>query len=764
MAGTKKNDGQRLACLSVMLLLLSVAGCRKNPAVEKQKYLQSGKTYQSQGKLKEAVIQFSNALKIDANFVEAHAALAKTYRDLGNIPAAYRELVRTVDLAPTNQAARIDLATMLVDLGAPPDKSLEQVHAVLAMNPESADAYGVLARIDFERGDLTSARSDIQHALAIDGSRSAFHLMLASIEARTPGGVDTAGKELGSALSLDPHNAIAHLYEAELMEKKGDSGKAETEYLAAVADAPHDVRIRAACAGFYTRTKQPAKAESTLREFAEQTHDRDEAADLLREYYVQTGQIDKAEVAYKELLAKYPQSNALRISYARVLVQKNEYGEAQKVVDQLGAKDSGQPGETLLRALLLIHADKLKDAFGVLQKAVENTPNSLQLNLLLAQVATKLGELSVAEASFRQVNRLNPENLDAEVGLAMAASRAGDAKRLGRIADETIAKHPDFVDAYLWRGTVEANQKLYDQAEADFRLVIRKDPGKADAYGDLGRVLVQENHLPEGRAMLEQALAKNPSSLETLNLLVHTDLAAKNPAKAISRVQDQIQKVPQNAGLYGMLAALQVSQKDFRGALGNAEKSMQLDPGSGSALEIYTQAQVALGNNDQVISTWERWSASHPSDPQAFLMLGTLEESKGNQAKAMEYYKKTLTLKPGQPLAANNLAYLMVEKGQDLNTALSLAQEARRGLPNSPDSADTLAWVYYHMRSYDWARDLLEEAVKGNPDSATVQYHLGLTYSRLKEKEKAEAHLNRAISIAPGTQTASDARNALGSL
>ena len=49
----------------------------------------------------------------------------------------------------------------------------------------------------------------------------------------------------------------------------------------------------------------------------------------------------------------------------------------------------------------------------------------------------------------------------------------------------------------------------------------------------------------------------------------------------------------------------------------------------------------------------------------------------------------------------------MVETGQNLDVALSLAQIARRGMPNSPSSADTLAWVYYQKGNYDSARELL---------------------------------------------------------
>ena len=109
-----------------------------------------------------------------------------------------------------------------------------------------------------------------------------------------------------------------------------------------------------------------------------------------------------------------------------------------------------------------------------------------------------------------------------------------------------------------------------------------------------------------------------------------------------------------------------------------------------------------------------------------------------------ETLKKALAIQPEQPIAANNLAFLMVNSGQNLDVALSLAQTARRGMPNSPSSADTLAWVYYQKGNYLSARDLLEDAIKTAPNDANIQYHLGMTYAKLSNSADAVTHLKKA--------------------
>jgi Tfp pilus assembly protein PilF len=129
--------------------------------------------------------------------------------------------------------------------------------------------------------------------------------------------------------------------------------------------------------------------------------------------------------------------------------------------------------------------------------------------------------------------------------------------------------------------------------------------------------------------------------------------------------------------------------------------------------------------------------------------------------KAEAYYRKALQIQPQQPIAANNLAFRMLVNGENVDVALTLAQTARRAMPNSPDTADTLAWAYYYKGAYGLARDLLEDAIKTEPNSATMQYHLGMVYSKLGDKSNAAIHLKKAVSLAPDSTTAKDAKAAL---
>jgi tetratricopeptide (TPR) repeat protein len=264
--------------------------------------------------------------------------------------------------------------------------------------------------------------------------------------------------------------------------------------------------------------------------------------------------------------------------------------------------------------------------------------------------------------------------------------------------------------------------------------------------------------------MLQKTLDKDPNSDRALGMLVAYDLQDKQPAKALARVQAQIAKEPGNGGFYAELAAIQLQTRDYKGALQNSQKAMQLSPANLDAAEIYTRAEMALGDIDPAIATWQTWAGSHPNDAHAMQMLGALEEAKGDQPKAMDDYQKAIQIDPNNAVASNNLAYLMVENGQNTDVALTLAQTARRALPDSPHTADTLAWVYYYKANYYSARDLLEDALKTNPDNASMHFHLGMTYSKLNNKTQAQLHLKKAAALEPNSKTGKDASAELAKL
>ena len=313
----------RTAAAFACILLVGLTGCHHDPNVQKQKYLESGKRYAAESKYKEAAIQFSNALKVDRNFAEAHYQLGTAYLKMGSVMPAYAELNRVVALQPGNLQARIDLGNLLL-AGKLPDRAREQANAVLAIKNDDADAYALLANIAAVKGDRADALAQIQHALSIEPNKASFHTTLGLLQGSDPGQSGSAEEQLRKAVSLDGANVTAHLALASLLERKGDKAGALEQQKAAVAGDPKNISARVSLAQMYLRQGDKTNAEATLRQATEDLADTPGGGELLETYYLRTGQVDQGVSAYSELTRKHPKSTSIKLAYARLLVAKRD--------------------------------------------------------------------------------------------------------------------------------------------------------------------------------------------------------------------------------------------------------------------------------------------------------------------------------------------------------------------------------------------------------------------------------------------------------
>lgn len=750
--------------LAVSLVVGLTLGCHRDPNKLKHRYLDSGMRYEKEGKPKEASIQFANALKIDHNFADAQYQLAKVYLQQGSLMQAYAGLMRTVDLQPSNIQARIDLGNLLL-AGKQPDKAAAQANAVLAIDPNNADAFALLSNVAASKGDRAEALTQIQHALSINPNNAGYHTALGLLQAGDPTTAASSEDQLRKAISLDSKDATASIVLASLLGRKGDLPGALQQLQSAQTANPKNVSVRAAIADIYLKQNNTAQAEQTLRQASDDLNDTSSGAELLANYYIRTKQLPQGEAAYADLTAKHPKSAPLKIAYARILMLNHDIPKARTVAADLAKTDSSLPEVAVLNGMILLNDGKTSDAFSLLQKAAKTNPDNVAVKLWLGRAAEAKGDITTATQSFRDANRINPKNTEAQDALAGIAMQNHDYSTLTQVAQAAMTTNPTLPTPYVWRGVAEANQKLYDKAEADFNQALKLDPANALANTELGQLSLIQKKVPESRAFLERALTSNPNSARALSLIVAGMIIEKQPAKTIlARVQDQITKAPQNGEMYDMLGDLQLRAGDAAGGLASAQKAMQLNPSDPTATMTYSRAQIALGNTQQAVEKWQQWTKDHPTDAQAFAALGSLQEAQGDRQGAMASYKSALGIQPDQAMAANNLSYLMVETGQNLDVALTLAQTARRVMPNSPNTADTLAWVYYNKGNYDSARDLLEDAAKSDPNSASIHYHLGMTYIKLSKNTDAATELKKAASLAPNSQTAKDAQTALSHL
>ena len=262
------------------------------------------------------------------------------------------------------------------------------------------------------------------------------------------------------------------------------------------------------------------------------------------------------------------------------------------------------------------------------------------------------------------------------------------------------------------------NQKQFLDAEKDARKAIEVAPGNSAGYVQLGNLNFAQKRFPEAEASYRQALDRDPKSNDALRGLMNTYVARKQTDAAIAVAELQIAKVQNNSGFYDLLGTVLFQQKkDLNAAAVALIQATQLDKNNTDARIKLGQVQAAEGHVDDAIATFQQGIKNNPQEVYFYVLLGQLLQSRRDWDGAIEAYQKALTIKPENPLASNDLASAMLQSGGNLDVALSLAQTARRGMPDSPGVADTLGWIYYQKGAYRSAIDSLREALKLGQES-----------------------------------------------
>lgn len=203
---------------------------------------------------------------------------------------------------------------------------------------------------------------------------------------------------------------------------------------------------------------------------------------------------------------------------------------------------------------------------------------------------------------------------------------------------------------------------------------------------------------------------------------------------------------------------------DRAGAEQSLKEAISRDPSHLAAYTMLGELYAREQRLDEARTQFEKVAAADPKSVAAPTMLGLIFEAQNRPDEARRKYERILETVPDAPVAANNLAWLYAERGEQLDLALELAYRAQKRLPSEGVVSDTIGWIYYKKFQPDRAVPFLQEGVDRDPRDPVRQYHLGMAYLQKGDEEQARRWLERALKLQPDFQGADDAKKALGSI
>jgi tetratricopeptide (TPR) repeat protein len=326
-----------------------------------------------------------------------------------------------------------------------------------------------------------------------------------------------------------------------------------------------------------------------------------------------------------------------------------------------------------------------------------------------------------------------------------------------------VTERPQVAQAQYLLGTAYLAQQKPRDALQVYRHMAESFPKDPQPPFLAGQILLAERRPAEARKELEKSLEVSPTYAPAIEALVNLDLAGKQYAIALDRVQPLIEKDPAQA--FGIRGKIYLAQADFSRAEPDLLKAIELDPKLQPVYLMLAQLYVASGRQDQAIAklseTIEKNKDNTAGTIPALLQLALLQQNLKRYDAARDTYEKLLAVSPNWAVALNNLAALYSENLGQLDKAYELAKKASEAAPNEPHIADTLGWIEFKRGNYANALRLLQDSAIKLPDSVEIQFHLGMAHYMMGDQALARAALEKAVNASRDFPEKSEARHRL---
>ena len=447
--------------------------------------------------LKLAIEQYQEIVKLNPQSVDDHLLLGRLYRLNNDMQKAEAELNTAIKLDPSSEEAVTTLAMLYTDEG-------DTTHAlkVLSSIPDSARSaklYSALGAAYEQRKDYKSAIDAYKHAIVLDRDNLDAIRGLAE-NLLNDGQLEAALEQYKIIADSNPEDAQSYLQMAEIYRRQSKFDLALESLKKADTLAPDSAGVPYNMAVVYQAQGRYDDAARLLQDLIKKTERSSEAGTSQADRNNRAIFIERLGMIYRE------QENyqAAVDTFRKMLTLGDENARSgyQEIIDTY--RDSKQ----------------WPQATAVAKEAVQKLPNDRDLRMVLDAQLADMGEFDQAVADVHGMLKGGPDDRDVYIRLAIIYTRAkrwADAAESLDKAEQLSTKPEDKAYVSFLRGDFYQRQKMYDQADSEFRKVLAvtppTDPQAAATLNYLGYMNADRGvKLDESLSYIKQALTFEPNN------------------------------------------------------------------------------------------------------------------------------------------------------------------------------------------------------------------------------------------------------------
>jgi tetratricopeptide (TPR) repeat protein len=519
---------------------------------------------------------------------------------------------------------------------------------------------------------------------------------------------------------------------AELAEERGEDG--EAVYQRMVKELPDDAQAQITYADHLSSLGRHDEAVAHLESFLPRSPAPAATLAALVQLHLAARDVPAAHAALERLRSEHPDTAPTDQAEASVANAEGRLPDALTALERWTTREENATAFGLL-ADARLRAGNPRGALEAVDRAIAlRQQRRPDLHRLRGRILVQLGEHRTALQAFSR------------------ARSGGGPLPVGYL--------PDLATAYYATGRADDGRKILDRA-------LKAEMPPAPAFLLFARAEGQRD--PQAaRAALERGSQLYPNTLPFTSALASLELREGKRDEAIARVRAIATQFPDAPETQKLLVQTLAAAGEKEEAAKLVEQVQERWPSYIGVAELYLSVMTRAGRGDEAFAALSQKQDAGQLSPHGRVVLARLHASRGEEEKAITLLRSALGEVNDLPAAGNNLAFLLAKRGEDLQEATELAQEARASRPDSSEIADTLGFVYMQRKLAEAALvqfdAALELAPAESPAWATAQFHRGLALRELGRGEEAVIAVERALASGAEFPESQDAHRVLAEL
>jgi cellulose synthase operon protein C len=771
----------RLQAVFVLLPLVLLSGCG-SPETRSQDYFDKGMALLQKGDDLNARVALTTSLKFNSNRVEAWRALAGIDERTKAFSSLFQDLRRVVELDHNDIEARLRLAKILVANNGN-DAALKLLEGASEQDQSRADLRALRAAALLKTNDPAGAVKEAEQAIKLQANNLEATLVLASDQS-SRGDVDGALQRLDALPAEAKNDPRVSALKVALYGRKGDLPQTEATLKTLIGTKPE---YRAQLVQLYIAERKFDDAERELRaiaaanpadfkagldvvrflaSFRSANAAKDELASKIKAggdvfpYQMALVDLSYLQGSYADAMSELnsiinatgspDHVLAAKVKMAEIAISRKEPSVAEPIISEVLQKDSRNTGALKLRAMIHLQQKQFDAAIADLREALNNQPKSAELLLLMASAYQLSGKPELAERQYSDAVKSSEWSPGVSLQYVSYLQNKGDLAQAEQVVIETISHNPRNVQLLATLAQLRIARKNWagTLAVADAVRAIGENAAVADQIK--AAALAGQSNLDPNIAALEAAHGSAPDAVQPVAALVAAYTRAGTPDKAEGLLRDMLKKNPSNAQWLVLLGQTQAAAGKVPEAQSSFKAAIAQNPKDEGAYNALSNFYIRQKNFAEAGNTIQAALKEHPDSLNLRLAWAGLLISKGDNDGAIAAYEAILKDLPNSPLAANNLASLLVDNRSDkasLDRAAALSDVLKSS--GVPQFQDTVGWVQYKRGDTKDATRILEDVAKQASNLAVVHYHLGMSYAASGQTAQAAEQFKTALNLEP---------------